>query len=40
MQLAYEQVELAAQQGEIPVGAVLVSQNRVVDLVIMLQLLY
>lgn len=40
MQLAYEQAELAAQQGEIPVGAVLVSQNRVIDLVIMLQLLY
>ena len=30
MQLAYEQAELAAQQGEIPVGAVLVSQNRVI----------
>ncbi|MCU4502768.1 tRNA adenosine(34) deaminase TadA [Acinetobacter sp. P1(2023)] len=30
MQLAYEQAELAAQQGEIPVGAVLVSENRVI----------
>lgn len=30
MQLAYEQAELAAQQGEIPVGAVVVSQNRVI----------
>ncbi|MDO7534056.1 tRNA adenosine(34) deaminase TadA [Acinetobacter pittii] len=30
MQLAYEQAALAAQQGEIPVGAVLVSQNRVI----------
>lgn len=30
MQLAYEQAELAAQQGEIPVGAIVVSQNRVI----------
>ncbi|WP_035366124.1 tRNA adenosine(34) deaminase TadA [Acinetobacter calcoaceticus] len=30
MQLAYEQAELAAQQGEIPVGAVVVSQNRMI----------
>ncbi|EOQ69457.1 tRNA adenosine(34) deaminase TadA [Acinetobacter pittii] len=30
MQLAYEQAELAAQQGEIPVGAVLVSENRLI----------
>ncbi|MCG9481896.1 tRNA adenosine(34) deaminase TadA [Acinetobacter pittii] len=30
MQLAYEQAELAAQKGEIPVGAVLVSENRLI----------
>ncbi|EMU49041.1 deaminase [Acinetobacter baumannii ABNIH24] len=30
MQLAYEQAELAAKQGEIPVGAVIVSQNKLI----------
>ncbi|BCT88847.1 tRNA adenosine(34) deaminase TadA [Acinetobacter variabilis] len=30
MQLAYEQAALAAEQGEIPVGAVIVSQNQVI----------
>lgn len=30
MQLAYEQAALAASQGEIPVGAVLVSENQVI----------
>lgn len=30
MQLAYEQAALAAQKGEIPVGAVLVSENRLI----------
>ena len=30
MQLAYEQAELAAEQGEIPVGAVIVSQNKLI----------
>ena len=30
MQLAYEQAALAAAQGEVPVGAVIVSQNRVI----------
>lgn len=30
MQLAYEQAALAAEQQEIPVGAVIVSQNRVI----------
>ncbi|MHC3123481.1 tRNA adenosine(34) deaminase TadA [Acinetobacter sp. GN11] len=30
MQLAYEQAELAVQQGEIPVGAIIVSQNQVI----------
>lgn len=30
MQLAYEQAALAAAQGEIPVGAVIVSQNQVI----------
>ncbi|WP_312208915.1 tRNA adenosine(34) deaminase TadA [Acinetobacter variabilis] len=30
MQLAYEQATLAAEQGEIPVGAVIVSQNQVI----------
>lgn len=30
MQLAYEQAALAAEEGEIPVGAVIVSQNQVI----------
>ena len=30
MQLAYEQAALAASQGEIPVGAIIVSQNEVI----------
>jgi len=30
MQLAYEQAALAAEKGEIPVGAVIVSQNQVI----------
>lgn len=30
MQLAYEQAALAAEQGEIPVGAVIISQNQVI----------
>lgn len=30
MQLAYQQAALAADQGEIPVGAILVSQNQVI----------
>jgi len=30
MELAYEQAALAAEQGEIPVGAVIVSQNQVI----------
>jgi len=30
MRLAYEQAALAAEQGEIPVGAVIVSQNQVI----------
>lgn len=32
MQLAYEQAELAAKQGEIPVGAVIVSQNKLIGI--------
>lgn len=30
MRLAYEQAALAAEQGEIPVGAVIVSQNQII----------
>jgi len=30
MQLAYEQAALAAAQGEIPVGAIIVSQNQII----------
>lgn len=30
MQLAYEQAALAASQGEVPVGAVIVSQNKLI----------